>query len=223
MQLRFWFAVLAVTLGAVGLALDFHVISGTMTASPDNPVPRSFGSTLIYFWSFLTHLANLGLVLVYLADLTGWRVLGWFRHPVTVTGMAGVAALVMLYFHFMLSPLYQFSGALLYANYILHYVAPILFLTWWLAFVRHGTLRLSDLPAMLVPGLVYVAYVLIRGAIVAEYPYTILDPTFVVPGRGPNGYVGVAIGVGILVLLVAVFDVVLILVDGFLGRRRQLA
>jgi hypothetical protein len=76
---------------------------------------------------------------------------------------------------------------------------------------------------MLVPGLSYVAYVLVRGLIAGEYPYTILDPTFAIPGQGPQGYLGVVIGVGVLVVLVAVFDIVLTIVDGVLGRRQAAA
>ena len=42
--------------------------------------------------------------------------------------MAGMIALVMVFFHFMLAPYYTFTGGLLVANYLLHYVAPIIFL-----------------------------------------------------------------------------------------------
>jgi len=77
------------------------------------------------------------------------------------------------------------------------------------------------MPMMLVPGLTYVAYVLVRGPIAGEYPYTILDPTFALPGQAPQGYPGVAIGVGVLVAMVAIFDLLLIGIDGLIARRRQ--
>ena len=86
----------------------------------------------------------------------------------------------------------------------------------------HGELRWRDLPVMLAPGLAYVVYVLGRGALVGEYPYTILDPGFAIGGV-PQGYLGVGIGVVILVVMVAIFDLLLVTLDGLLARRRQAA
>ena len=60
MQLRYWWVGLAIAVGVVGLYLDFSVISGTMSASADNPVARSLPNMLVYYWTFLTNLSNLG-------------------------------------------------------------------------------------------------------------------------------------------------------------------
>ncbi len=222
MPLKHWLALIAIVVGAVGLALDFHAIAGTMVASPANPVARSLPDMLVYYWTFLTNLSNLGLILVYLSDLTRWRGLGWFRHSVTRAGMAGIITLVMVYYHVMLAPnLPPVPQEIVVSNVLLHAVTPLLFLLWWLAFNPHGTLRCRDVPAMLVPGITYVAYVLIRGPIAGEYPYTLLDPTFAIPGHGPQGYIAVAIGLLILVVLVAIFDTLLVLIDGLLARRMR--
>ena len=224
MLLRNWIAGLAVAIGVVGLYLDFSVIADTMNASAENPVPRSAGNMLIYYWTFLTNLSNLALILVYLSEFTRWRWLAWFRHPVTRGGMAGIMVLVMFFYHFMLAPtLPPLPPAITVSNILLHYLTPLLFLAWWAVFQPHGILRFRNVPAMLVPGLSYVAYVLVRGLIAGEYPYTILDPTFAIPGQSAQGYLGVAIGVGVLVILVAVFDVVLTIIDGLLARRRAAA
>lgn len=220
MQLRYWFAGLAIAVGVVGLYLDFSVIADTMTASAQNPVPRSLLNMLIYYWTFLTNLSNFGLILIYLSDLTRWRWLGWFRHPVTRAGTAGIMMLVMFFYHFMLAPtLPPVPPAITVSNLLLHYVTPLLYLGWWAGFGTHGALRFRDVPVMLVPGLSYVVYVLVRGLIAGEYPYTILDPTFAIPGHPAQGYLGVAVGVGILVALVAIFDLLLVGVDGLIGRR----
>lgn len=92
-------------------------------------------------------------------------------------------------------------------------------MSWWGVYAAHGTLRLRDVPMMLVPGLAYVAYVLLRGPMAGEYPYTILDPTFALPGHPAQGYFGVAVGVGVLVALVAIFDLLLVGIDGLIARR----
>jgi hypothetical protein len=70
MSLRLPFALLAIMIGLVGLALDFYVIAGVM-GPPQN---RSLLSFLVYYWSFLTNLSNTVLLLVYIADLSG---AGW--------------------------------------------------------------------------------------------------------------------------------------------------
>jgi hypothetical protein len=211
--LRILLALAGLSAGLVGLAIDaWEIFPSVMVQSATNPIARSFPDAFIYFWSYFTHLTNLGLVLVYLAVLTGWRWLAWFRRPQTVALMAGNIILVMLYYHFMLSPYYEFEGGLLVATILLHYVAPLYYLGWWAVFPDHGALRFADIAGMQVPGLVYVAWALARGAVVGEYPYDILD-------AGKNGYLHVAIGVGILVAAVAFICALIVFVDKLLGRR----
>jgi hypothetical protein len=220
MPLRLPFALLAIAIGVVGLVLNMSVIAGVM----EPPQNRPFWNFLIYYWSFLTNLSNTALLLIYIADVTGARWLGWFRDPVFKAGMAGIMVLVMFFYHFMLAPtLPDMPDAIEISNVLLHYVTPLLFLVWWAAWSPHGALRFRDVPLMLVPGLAYVAYIELRGPLAGEYPYTILDPGFAIPGQSPGGYVAVAIGVGVLVVLVAVFDIALVFIDGALARRRQLA
>jgi hypothetical protein len=109
------------------------------------------------------------------------------------------------------------------SNVLLHYVTPVLYLTWWGVFSSHGTLRYRHLPLMLVPGLAYVLYIEVRGPLAGEYPYTILDPRAVEHSDPVGGPLTVAISVAVLVLLVAIFDLLLVFIDGLIARRRQIA
>jgi hypothetical protein len=216
MDLRLLFALLAIAIGVVGLALNMSVIAGVM-GPPEN---RPFLSFLVYYWTFLTNLSNTALILIYVADVWGVRWLGWLRDPVFKTGMAGIMMLVMFFYHFMLGPyLPDLPLAIDISNVLLHYVTPVLFLIWWAAFSPHGTLRYRHVSLMLIPGLSYVFYVELRGLLAGEYPYTILDPGFAPPGGAAAGPVGVAISVAILVALVAIFDLLLVLIDGLIVRR----
>ena len=220
MPLRLAFALLAIAIGAIGLILDFYVIAGVM-GPPQN---RSLAGFLVYYWSFLTNLSNTVLVLIYAADLSGVRWLGWFREPVFKSGMAGLMMLVMFFYHFMLAPyLPDLPLAIEISNVLLHYVTPVLFLAWWAMWSPHGALRYRDVPLMLLPGLAYVAYIELRGPIAGEYPYTILDPGYAPPGGTAAGPLTVAISVGVLVVLVAIFDLLLVFIDGLIARRRQIA
>lgn len=217
MRLRKAYAWLGILIGAAGLIIDFWIIMGSAPVTPDGqPANRNFFGQFIYYWSFFTHLSNLAVVLVYGAELTSARWLDWLRHPVGRAAMAGYIGLVMVYFHIALAPLYTFTGGLLVSNYLLHYVAPILYLIWWLWLAPHGTLRLRDVPVMLLPGAAYVVLVMIRGAIVGEYPYPILDVT-------RNGYAGALTGIAILLGVVAALSVTLVLIDRLMGLRRRAA
>ena len=204
---------IGIAIGLMGLGIDFWIIMGSPPVDIDgNAVERSMLGQFVYFWAFFTHLTNLGLVLFYLAELTGWRWLSALREPRWRASMAGMIVLVMVFFHFMLAPYYTFTGGLLVSNYLLHYVAPIIFLLWWFLLIPHGSLRYSDLPWMLVPGLIYVVFVLTRGALVNDYPYAILNVS-------KAGYGGVAVGVLIILAAVAVFCTLLVFIDGLLRRR----
>jgi hypothetical protein len=224
MALKSWYAALAIIVGVVGLALDFYVIAGTLVAGPLNPVARSFPNMFVYYWTFLTNLSNGALLLFYLGDVFSWPWLRWSRHPVARASMAGIITLVMGFYHIMLAPgLVTLTGPIVLSNQLLHTATPILFLVWWLVFNGHGTLRYRNVPAELAPGILYVVYILVRGPLAGEYPYTILDPTWGMPGSQPQGYVGVLAGVAVLVVLVAIFDIVLTFIDGLLGRRGKTA
>lgn len=202
-----------IAVGLIGLVLDFWVIfPSVMTITAVNPVARSLPDTLVYFWTFFTHLTNLWLVLTYVAVLSGRNWLGWFRRPVIMASAAAFITLVMLYYHFMLAPTLKMEGALAVATWLLHYVAPILYLVWWALFAPHGVLRFKHIALMLLPGIAYVAWVLLRGAVVGEYPYDILD-------ANKLGYGGVAIGVGVLLVAVSIFSIILVLADKQLARR----
>jgi len=210
---RIYLAWAGIAVGVIGLALDWWVIFPSVAIVTEaNPVARSLPGTFIYFWTFFTHLTNLWLVLTYASVLSGWRWLGWFRRPVVMASAAAFITLVMLYYHFMLAPTLTMEGALAVATWLLHYVAPVLYLAWWALFAPHGMLRFKHIGLMLLPGVGYVAWVLLRGAVVGEYPYDILD-------AGKFGYVAVAIGVAALLVAVTIFSVILVFADRQLARR----
>lgn len=208
---------LGILIGLIGLGIDFwQIVPSALIASATNPVARSLPDALVWFWTYFTHLSNLGLVLVYLAVLTGWRWLSWLATPRWMALMGGYILLVMIYYHVMLAGLYVFEGPMLVSTITLHYVAPIYYLLWWALFVPHGRLRFVEIGWMLVPGLTYVVWALLRGALVGEYPYDILD-------AGKNGYGAVAIGVGALLLAVVVFCAAMVTADKLIARLGRLS
>ena len=216
-SLRLILTVLGVIVAVLGLGADhIAVFPAVMTVTATNPEARSFLGAFVYFWTFFTHLTNLWLLLIYVAALTTWRWLGWFRRPYTLASAAAFITLVLLFYHFILLPTVTLEGLLGFGSIMLHYVAPVLYLVWWVACAPHGELRFGQLPLMLLPGAIYLVWVLARGAVVNEYPYDILD-------AGQYGYGHVASGVAMVLAAVLVFSIVLILVDAWLGRRKRAA
>jgi hypothetical protein len=156
--------------------------------------------------SFYTILSNGVLVLVYLADLTTTKWLALFRSPLTRAMMAAVITLVMIFYHMLLSGIWAPEGLFKVADIGLHYIAPITYIVWWVTYGRTGTLRLDQIPAMLVPTLLYFIYTMFRGAVSHEYPYPVLDVGQLGFGHVLVNALGVAAGLALLCLVAILLD-----------------
>jgi hypothetical protein len=167
-----------------------------------------FGS-LGTFFAFYTILTNVVLVFVYLSAVTTWTGLAPLRHPVARGAMAANIALVMLYVYFVLRHLAVLEGLWLTADNMLHYLAPILYLLWWLVSNPHGQLSWRNLPLMLAPTLVYFFYILARGAWVNEYPYPILAVNELGYGAVFLNAIYMTIALGVLVAIVIALDILI--------------
>jgi hypothetical protein len=116
-------------------------------------------------------------------------------------------------YHFLLAPLWAPEGWWLVADWSLHYATPILFILWWALFIADGTLDWRLLFYWLVAPLIYLAYVMLRGAATSEYPYHILDiPTLGLPPVVAN--------IGFVIVLFVALSAVAIGVDKLIGRSR---
>ena len=157
-------------IGIFGLVLQF-VLSMQMSAG----VGRSVLASIEFFFSFFTVLTNIAAALVYTAVLSGHP--AWFTRPPVATAVAVAISVVSITYATILAQLWQPAGWLFVADATLHYVAPVVFVLWWLAFGRSGTSRLADIPRWLAYPLIYLAFVMLRGTMLAQYPYPFLDLT----------------------------------------------
>jgi hypothetical protein len=198
-------------LGVVALGLQFSISIPAYLANG-----MSLPAALVQFFSFFTILTNIAITLVYLSARTAWGWLDWFRNPVTRAMMVGVMALVMIFYHVLLRPIWQPEGLFLVCDYLLHYAAPLLFITWWSLTQKHGTLDYPALPTMLVPPLIYLAYVMVRGALTSAYPYPTLNAFEL-------GYGQVAINVVMVALGLAILYLITIGIDRALARRAAIS
>lgn len=196
-------------LGTCGLLLQFALTIPAYLAAG-----RWLPDALITFFTFYTILSNLALVLIYVSEVNRANWLKVFRLPLTRAMMVAVMILVCGFYHVLLSGLWAPQGLFKVADVTLHYVTPAFYLAWWIVAQRHGGLVYADIPFMLLPTLVYFLWVLLRGAIVTEYPYPILEAHTL-------GYGQVVINAIFVAAFLAVVSMLTIFADKALARRKQ--
>ena len=199
---------LGLLFGAAGLVLQFW-LSMQLAFANGRDVPGFLG----HFFAFYTILTNIVLVLVYLSEVLPSARLALFRRPLVRGLMAANIALVALYVYFVLRHLNTLDGLDQLADTILHYLCPTLYLLWWAVAQPHGALRWSNLPAMLLPTLVYFIYIMARGVWVQQYPYPILNVV-------EHGYPQVLLNAVYMSVALAVLCLATIALDRVLGRPR---
>ena len=152
----------ALTLAAIAWQLAIHVDAGY---------------SVVNFFSYFTNLANLFAAAVLLRGAArSWA--GRQPSP-TDERLRGMAVVYMTVVGVVFSILLRNVdlGALRpWINVLLHYVMPVAVVADWV--LRPGTTPTGARDWLLVPAvpLLYVIYVLVRGAVVGWYPYPFLDP-----------------------------------------------
>jgi hypothetical protein len=159
---------------------------------------------LVNFLSFFTVLTNTLAAVVLTWELTQREsaVRRWFLLPAVRSGIAVSIALVGLAYNLLLRHLWQPQGWQFIADELLHDVMPVLFIIYWGLWVPKGTLRLAHIGLWMIYPLVYFAYILLRGDLLAAYPYPFIDvaslgyPQVFINAAGVlAGFVGIALGV----------------------------
>lgn len=195
-------------LGTAALLLQLWITIPLRLGRGDNIL-----GALVFFFSFFTILTNLALVLIYASELWPRQWLNWFRRPATRGMMVAAIILVMGFYHFVLAATWAPEGWAKVADIALHYATPIFYVLWWVLFMRHGTLKWNDIPKMLLPPTVYLIYVMIRGAILTEYPYPILEAHRLGYPTVTINVLGVLVGLTILCAIAVAVDRALTRVD----------
>ena len=130
-----------------------------------------FFFALVFYFSFFTILTNTGLVRVYAAGLSGWRRLRFLAGPTARTMMAGAILVVMLVYALLLAPLWNPQGLERLLDVGLHYVAPALYLIWWVVGPHPVRLRYGRVLVMMIYPLGYCVWVIARGITIERWPY----------------------------------------------------
>jgi hypothetical protein len=197
---------IGLAVGLAALVLQFSLSIPLRIGNGDSLI-----GALVYFFIFFTILTNIMLVLIYASELWPREALRWWRSPVTRGMMAAAMILVGVFYHFFLAGTWNPQGLFKVADISLHYVTPIFYLAWWVLFAWHGKLKFADLPIMLVPPAIWLILAMIRGAVVTEYPYPILEAHVL-------GYVQVTINIAVVLAALTVLCAIVVALDKALTR-----
>ncbi|MGI8689811.1 MAG: Pr6Pr family membrane protein [Thermomicrobiales bacterium] len=136
-----------------------------------------YGYSIINFFSYFTNLSNIFAAVVL---LLGAFSLTQRRDPTvrddTVRGTSVVCmALVGIVFALLLRG-QDLGSLLLWVNVVVHYIMPVVIVLDWLYQPPKAKLALTQAAYWLIFPCLYVAYSIIRGAIVGWYAYPFFDP-----------------------------------------------
>jgi hypothetical protein len=209
--LRRRFAVVAATLGWVGLSIQMYLIFHSRWT-----LGASLLGGLMSFFSYFTVLSNtlVATVLTCAATSRESTARRWFLQPWVSSGIAVSITVVSLAYNLLLRHLWHPQGWQWLADELLHDVMPLLFILYWWRCVPKGRLRVGHIGLWVIYPLAYFAYSLLRGHVLAVYPYPFIDVEKL-------GYPQVFINAGGLLLGFVLIALLLIGWDWWLGRRNK--
>jgi hypothetical protein len=202
------YALVGALLGWSTLMLQLYLIVNANIASGKGGI---FG--VLNFISYFTILTNILVTLTFTEVLLPEVWNPYFARPSVVGATALYIAIVGIIYSLVLRKLWNPTGLQLVADHVLHDVMPVVYLVYWLIFVRKGLLRWPDAARWVVFPAVYVAWVLARGSWSGFYPYPFMDVTKL-------GFPRVLANTAGLFVAFLVAGVLLIALDHALGRTR---
>ncbi|WP_095132279.1 Pr6Pr family membrane protein [Pseudomonas sp. Irchel s3h14] len=197
------FVAVAAVLGWAGLSIQLYLILYSRWT-----LAASLLGGLVSFFSYFTVLTNTLVATVLTCELTSRESAArrWFLQPWVSSGIAVSIAVVGLAYSLLLRHLWHPEGWQLLADELLHDIMPLLFLVYWWCCVPKGTLRLGHIALWVMYPLVYFAYALLRGHLLAAYPYPFIDVSTLGYPQVFLNAAGILAGFVVIALLVVGLD-----------------
>ena len=131
----------------------------------------------VRFFSFFTILTNTLVAVAYTAVLLSSRtaIARFFTRPGVQSGIALSIALVGVVYSLLLRRIWDPQGWQLVADRLLHDLAPLLYVAFWLMWVPKGGLQYPDAGRWALYPMAYFAYALTQARLTGWYPYPFLD------------------------------------------------
>lgn len=175
--MRQLFLTIGAVLGWFALASQFYLIIINRVAS----VPE----TVVRYFSFFTILTNILVAVCFTFLLTNplSKKDRFFSRPTTLTAATVYITIVGIIYNTILRFIWNPTGLQQAVDELLHSAIPVLFVLYWLLFVPKAGLQWKDVLPWLIYPLVYVACILVRGALSGFYPYPFIDVSAIGYGK----------------------------------------
>ena len=189
---RIYLAVLAL-LAWFALAAQLYIIIRYRSSS--------IGATVVQYFSYYTILTNI--LVAWVCSRLFLKRQDTSSQKRTLTAILVYIMTVGLTYNIMLRPLWKPQGLQLMADNLLHTFIPLLYLLFWMLYVMKHRLEWKDILPWLLYPLVYLIYIMIRGAVSGVYPYPFID----VSRLGYLSAILNSVGVTVVILFFAVISV----------------
>ena len=183
-----WIGLLA---GSISLAISFpNSVAGRLAEN------YSLLTASAKFFTYFTNWTNILVVCVYLGTvLSNNTSLALFRTQTVKGATFASIIMVMIVYHLLLSATHNPVGVNVLTNIVMHYIAPVVYVSWWFIAGRDGTLTWKDLWKFTTFPIAFVVFTYSTAPLAGEYPYNFLDIE-------KNGVSGVAPIIGAIVILI---------------------
>lgn len=174
----------------------------------------TIAEALLQFFSYFTILTNILVGLTYTLTLVATQssVSQFFQKVSVRSAVTLYIVIVGLVYNLVLRNVWHPEGWMKVGNELLHSVNPLLFLVFWLICVPKGKLNWTNIFYWLVYPILYLPFVLIKGAFTGNYPYPFIHV-------GELGYMQVLLNSLILLVVFAFMGFILVQVDRLLGQQ----
>ena len=178
----------------------------------------SFGLTekLIRYFSYFTILTNLIVAIcstTLLLDVPG-KAGRFFKQYKTLTAITVYILIVGIIYNILLRSLWAPQGMQRVVDELLHTVIPLLFLIFWLLFAPKSYVRIKSIFSWLFYPLIYIIFILIRGAYSSYYPYPFVNVNEL-------GYANVTVNSIVITAAFLAVSFVLVAISNFMSRKRE--
>ncbi|HVT86441.1 MAG TPA: Pr6Pr family membrane protein [Chitinophagaceae bacterium] len=167
-----WLAAITALIAWFALIVQLIILINTASANHMTTL-QAIGRFFAYF-TILTNLlvaVNLSFILISPSSALG----KFFSKPPTAAAIAVYILIVGIIYNILLRPLWKPEGWQKIADESLHVAVPLLYILYWFMYASKKGLQWTNALQWLIYPLVYLFYMLLRGAAEGFYPYPFLS------------------------------------------------
>ncbi|WP_411821477.1 Pr6Pr family membrane protein [Leptospira sp. 'Mane'] len=174
MRFQFFFQFISSVIGIITLTAQFYLLLATADAN-GTPYLTAIGR----FFSYMTIWTNILITSYFVVSLTRpkSKLNDILQRPVISSGFLVYILLVAITYHLLLAKVWNPTGLQYFVNISLHYIIPIIYLIYWIFYLKKGTAKLRHPLVWLLYPTLYAIYSFFRGEMIHEYPYPFINVT----------------------------------------------